>query len=107
MDINIVEQKLLTLEGGRFQKLCAALFSKKYPNCTIQKYGGSPGSDKTTKGHPDILLKKTDRCKFILIECTTKAGNLNDKIKSDIEACIDATKTGIKPEMIEEIVFAI
>lgn len=105
MNINTIEQRLLTLEGGTFQKLCVELFKKKHPDYLVQANGGSLGSNKTTKGHPDFWLKKNDSPSFILVECTTESKNLKKKIKSDVEACIDENKTGIDIDMIEEIAF--
>lgn len=103
MDINIIEQKILSLNGGEFQKLCVALFAKKYRDYIEQTNGGAIGSNKTTKGQPDFVLKKKDSPTFILVECTTQIDNLKNKIKSDVEACID--KSGIKTELIKEIIF--
>ena len=103
MDINIIEQKILSLNGGEFQKLCVALFAKKYRDYIEQTNGGAIGSNKTTKGQPDFVLKKKDSPTFILVECTTQIDNLKNKIKSDVEACID--KSGIKTELIKGIIF--
>lgn len=105
VDINIIEQKILSLNGGDFQKLCIALFSKKYRNYVDQTNGGAIGSNKTTKGQPDFVLKKKDSPAFILVECTTQIDNLENKIKSDVKACIDENKSGIKTEFIQEIIF--
>lgn len=105
MNINTIEQRLLTLEGGMFQKLCVELFKKKHPDYLVQANGGSLGSNKTTKGHPDFLLKKKDSSSFILVECTTQSKNLKKKIKSDVEVCIDESKAGINMGVIEEIAF--
>lgn len=105
MDINIIEQKILSMSGGEFQKLCVALFSKKYRDYINQTNGGAIGSNKTTKGQPDFVLKKKDSPAFILVECTTQIDNLEKKIKSDVEACIDESKSGIKTELIKEIIF--
>lgn len=105
MNINTIEQRLLTLEGGMFQKLCVELFKKKHPDYLVQANGGLLGSNKPTKGHPDFLLKKKDSPSFILVECTTQSKNLKKKIKSDVEACIDENKAGIDIGMIEEIAF--
>ena len=105
MNINIIEQRILSLNGGEFQKLCVALFSKKYRDYIDQTNGGAIGSNKTTKGQPDFVLKKKDSPTFILVECTTLIDNLENKIKSDIEACIDESKSGIKTELIKEIIF--
>lgn len=80
MDINIIEQKLLSLNGRDFQKLCVALFSKKYRDYVDQTNGGAAGSNKTTKGQPDFILKKKDSPAFILVECTTQIDNLEKRL---------------------------
>ena len=105
MNINIIEQRILSLNGGDFQKLCVALLAKKYRDYIDQTNGGAIGSNKTTKGQPDFVLKKKDSPTFILVECTTQIDNLEKKIRSDVKACIDENKSGIKSELIKEIIF--
>lgn len=100
MNINTIEQRLLTLGGGTFQKLCVELFKKKHPDYSAQTNGGLLGSNKTSKGHPDFWLKKNDSSSCSLVECTTQSKNLKKKVKSDVETCIDENKTGIDIDMI-------
>lgn len=82
MDTNEIERRIQTLEGGKFQKMCAALLKKEFPSYDIQLNGGSIGNDKTTTGHPDFLLiPRNNTQKFILVECTTETNRIDDKAK--------------------------
>ena len=106
MDTNEIERRIQTLEGGKFQKMCAALLKKEFPSYDIQLNGGSIGNDKTTTGHPDFLLiPRNNTQKFILVECTTETNRIDDKAKKDVLACLEEEKTHIDLQMIEEIIF--
>ncbi len=100
-----IENALLSLEGGKFQRLCEELAWRTNAGYSIQSYGGSLGSDKTTTGHPDILLKSKTADEYVLIECTAQRSNLEKKAIEDVEACLDKRRTGIDISQIKKIVF--
>jgi len=66
---NLIERKLIELEGGKFQRLCNEILNRQI-NGTVTNSGGKDGTDKTIKGTPDsyILLKNGQ---YIFIEYTT------------------------------------
>lgn len=59
--------------------MCCTFF-KKYRDYVDQTNGGAAGSNKTTKGQPDFILKKKDSPAFILVECTTQIDNLEKRL---------------------------
>jgi hypothetical protein len=100
--INQVENALLEQEGGAFQKVANALLHKRgYTRITT--IGSVTGSDKTKKGTPDSYVRQNNG-KIVFAEFTTDQTNPFDKIKADIEKCLDETKTGVSNDNIEKII---
>lgn len=97
-----IEQALLTLEGGRFQRLC-----NDYLNLsglgTVCHWGNVDGADKTKTGTPDAYID-LGKGQYIFIEYTTKQNGVVDKFKEDLEKCFDEQKTGIAVENIVSII---
>ncbi len=54
--INVIQNKILELEGGAFKKLFDAYLYKKYRFNTIQTLGVQTGTNKPTKGVPDTYV---------------------------------------------------
>ena len=101
--INQIQQAILSLGAGAYQKLMDAYLLKKYRFDNIMPLGSHVGTDKTTKGVPDSFV----RCKngkYILIAHGTVGNNSFDKVKSDIQACLNTSKTGIDIDEIEQII---
>jgi len=91
--IESIKQKILQLDAGTFQNLCDSYLCKKgYSN--MVSLGGEAGTCKTTYGTPDTYFY-TSEGKYVFVEYTTQMKNLFNKIKSDIEKCLDISKTGI------------
>lgn len=71
-NINRIQNAIMQLEGGAFQKLFDAYLYKKYKFNNIQTLGVQTGTNKPTKGTPDsyvllmmkIYLNKLWNCKF-------------------------------------------
>lgn len=99
---NMIENKLLELEGGRFQKLCNE-FLDNLNIGLVTDSGGQTGTDKTVVGTPDsyILLENG---KFIFIEYTTQQSGVCKKFLDDIIKCLDESKTGVPISKIEKII---
>ena len=101
--VNTIENKILEMSGGEFQKLCDAYLSAigyGKPN-TI---GSVAGADKVRKGTPDTYFVRKNG-KFVFAEYTTQiTGNLFSKLKGDLKNCLDEDKTGVPVSEIEEIV---
>lgn len=101
--INQIQQAILSLGAGAYQKLMDAYLLKKYRFDNIMPLGSHVGTDKTTKGVPDSFV----RCKngkYVLIAHGTVGNNSFDKVKSDIQACLNTSKTGIDIDEIEQII---
>lgn len=101
--IESIKQKILQLDPGTFQNLCDAYLSIiGYPN--IVSLGAEAGTRKTTRGTPDTYFIALDG-KYVFVEYTTQQTSLYTKIKSDIEKCLDTSKTGVPYEKISEIIY--
>lgn len=50
--INTVEKAIVSLDGGKYQKLMDAYFMRKYQFSNIHPLGVQTGTDKPTKGTP-------------------------------------------------------
>ena len=101
--INQIQRALNELDGGVFQKLADSYLHKKgYEN--INSIGSVLGEDKVRKGTPDSYFRQ-ENGKIIFAEYTTLKGNTVEKLKSDLEKCLDTAKTGVSLKEIEEIVF--
>jgi len=100
--VNDIENALLQMEQGRFQKMCnEALQRDGYEGITA--WGAVLGKDKTKKGTPDsYILHKNG--KYTFIECTTKSDAVAAKIGDDIEKCFDEGHTGVPADKVTRIV---
>lgn len=101
--INQIQQAILSLGGGAYQKLMDAYLLKRYKFENIMPLGSHVGTDKTTKGVPDSFVRCENE-KFILISHGTVGNHSFDKVKADILACLKTEKTGIGVEDIEQII---
>jgi hypothetical protein len=101
--INQIQQKLLELDGGAFQKLADSYLLKKgYQQ--INPIGSVIGSNKVRKGTPDTLIPLPNG-KYIFAEySTTQEPNIFGKFMNDLDKCFDANKTGIPAGKIQEVV---
>lgn len=101
--INQIQQKLLELDGGAFQKLADSYLLKKgYQQ--INSIGSVIGSNKVRKGTPDTFIPLPNG-KYIFAEySTTQEPNIFGKFMGDLDKCFDANKTGIPTEKIQEVV---
>ena len=101
--INRIQQSIMALEGGAFQKLFDAYLYKKFGFTNIQPLGVQAGTNKPTKGIPDSYVYTEDG-KYILI-CY---GNVKEqpakKIKKDILECFDSARLCVEKEKIEKII---
>lgn len=101
--INQIQNRLLELDGGEFQKLADAYLHKKgYEH--INPLGSVIGSNKVRVGTPDTLIPLSNG-KYVFAEHTTQQGGIYGKIKGDLDNCFDEAKTGIPIKTIEEVVF--
>lgn len=99
-----IEQKILQLDGGSFQRLCDGyLFKLGHSN--IVPLGSQSGTNKkTTLGTPDSYFVLPNE-KYVFVEYTTQKQNLFKKIKEDLHKCLDIHKTKISHNEIEKIMY--
>ena len=103
-NINFIQNAIMQLEGGAFQKLFDAYLYKKYKFNNIQTLGVQTGTNKTTKGTPDAYVLTDDK-KYILINYGTVSSQSAKKIRDDILSCYDKSKLllsySVKPKSID------
>lgn len=101
--IENIKQKILQLDAGTFQNLCNSyLYKKGYRN--LMSLGSQAGTKKTTRGTPDAYFITHDD-NYIFTEYTTQANQVYQKIKGDLEKCLDVSKTKIPHDKIAEIIY--
>jgi len=101
--IDEIKQRILQLDAGSFQSMCDRYLSKiGYPN--IVSLGTQAGTLKTTQGTPDTYFFDANG-KYVFVEYTTQQRSLPDKIKSDIQKCLDVSTTQIPHDKISEIIY--
>lgn len=104
--INDIQKAILSLGAGAYQKMMDAYLYRKYGFDNIMSFmplGSHSGTDKTTRGVPDSHVM-CNNGKFILISHGTVETNAFSKVKADIQACLEAEKTGINVNSIERII---
>ena len=101
--VRVIQNKILELSGGEFQRLFDEYIFKKYDFKNINTLGIQTGTNKTTKGTPDTYIV-TPNGKYILITCGSVSDNSFQKIKSDIVSCLDREKLDIEKSNIEKII---
>lgn len=85
--LNMIQERLLQLDGGPFQKLAEAYVYRKLHLKSVTVLGSQPGTDKPTTGVPDAHGFVDDEA--ILIAFTTAQCKSFRKLKSDIEECTE------------------
>ena len=101
--VNQIQNALLEIEGGRFQKLCDA-FLKAKGFGAINSLGSVIGKDKTRIGTPDTFIRQADQ-KLIFAEYTTQQIGTAKKFIEDLNKCFEETKTGVPLTDISQIIF--
>lgn len=102
-NINFIQNAIMQLEGGAFQKLFDAYLYKKYKFNNIQTLGVQTGTNKTTKGTPDSYVLTNDK-KYILINYGTVSSQSAEKIRDDILSCFDKSKLSLPKDKIKKII---
>lgn len=104
--VDTIKQKILQLDGGAFQNLCNEYLIKKYfpdKDVTMTALGSQAGTNKTTKGTPDMYI--VEHGKYLFVEYTTQQKSLAKKIEEDIKKCLDISITGIDCQYIRKIIY--
>lgn len=100
--LNQIQNRLLELDGGAFQKLADSyLYKKGYEAITSR--GSVSGADKVRKGTPDSFFLLPNG-KYVFAEHTTKlkGKGLFKKLEGDLNKCFDEEKTGIPTSRVEK-----
>ncbi len=100
---NHIQNAIMQLEGGAFQKLFDLYLYKKYKFRNIQTLGVQAGTNKTTKGTPDSYVI-TDDGKYILINYGTVQSQSVEKIRADISSCFNNSKLSLPKDKIKKII---
>ena len=103
--INTVEKAIVSLNGGKYQKLMDAYLMRKYQFSNIHPLGVQTGTDKPTKGTPDSYVE-CDNGKYIIIMYGSVEAASYKKLESDILSCFDTSKLSIPVEKIDKIICA-
>lgn len=100
---NAIQQAIKQLDGGAYQKLMDTYLYKKFRYDNIEPLGSHTGTNKVTKGIPDSYVK-LENGNYILIMYGSVESISYDKLKGDIESCLDKDKLDLDVKRIEEII---
>lgn len=100
--ITDIKRRITELSPAGFQEFCDALLFKKGYGI-IHGYGMKAGTGKTTIGVPDAYFRK-ENGKYVFVAYTTQQEGIYDKLKCDIEDCLDLSKTLLESSEIEEVI---
>ncbi len=103
--INTIENAIVSLDGGKYQKLMDAYLMRKYQFSNIHPLGVQTGTDKPTKGTPDSYVE-CDNGKYIIIMYGSVEAASYKKMESDILSCFNANKLSLSVDKIEKIICA-
>lgn len=103
--INTVESAIISLDGGKYQKLMDAYLMRKYQFSNIHPLGVQTGTDKTTKGTPDSYVE-CDNGQYIIIMYGSVEAASFPKLKSDILSCFNTSKLSLPVERIDKLICA-
>jgi hypothetical protein len=102
--LQLIEQKLLAIDGASFQNLCDNYLSLREDEySSLNRSGSQFGKQKTAVGTPDTFLRLSEN-KLAYVEFTTQATSIVSKIIDDINKCLDESKTGVNPKLIHKII---
>lgn len=103
--LSTIENRLIEINETIFQELCDTYLSRVVDNYDIfSRTGSQTGKQKTIKGKPDsfFLLQSGE---YIFVEHTTRSSDRKNKLKSDINDCLElAKKLEIPINKVKEII---
>ncbi|MBN1617892.1 ATP-binding protein [Candidatus Dojkabacteria bacterium] len=102
--LKLIEQQLISIDSAAFQNLCDIYLAfREQELVSINRIGSQFGKQKTIKGTPDMFFRLSDGS-LRYVEYTTKAESIVEKIKEDIDKCLDQTKTGIPATDVHKVI---
>lgn len=88
--ITDIKKRIQELSPAQFQEFCDVLIHKMGYGI-VHGLGMQAGTENTTKGNPDTYFRK-DNGKYVFVAYTIEQGNIYNKLKKDINKCLDVTK---------------
>ena len=79
--VTAIENAIIQLGAGEFQKFCDTFLSKKEQYGTILGLGMKAGTLKTTIGNPDTYFVR-ENGKYVFVAYTTQQNNIFSKIEA-------------------------
>ncbi|MFC7321064.1 hypothetical protein [Halobacillus campisalis] len=102
-----IENSLKEINETVFQELCDSLLIRRNNNYSaFSRTGSQSGKQKTTVGTPDSFFLLSNG-KYIFVEHSTNITKGVNKLRDDIEKCLDDDKTGIHINYIAEIIICL
>lgn len=102
--LKLIEQQLLSIDASSFQSLCDVyLCMREQRLSSINRIGSQFGKQKTTKGTPDTFFRLDDGS-LRYVEYTTQATDLVEKIKADIDKCLNIADTDFPLNRFNKII---
>lgn len=98
-----VQQGILGLGPGEYQRFCADYIIKKKDYKNMHDIGSKEGTNKTTIGIPDSYNINEDGTYSLLMYGTVEKKSIS-KLESDIKDAYSESKTGISQDKIKEII---
>ena len=102
--LRLIEDRLIGIDSAAFQNLCDIyLVLREQDIVSINRTGSQLGKQKTVKGTPDTFFRLADGS-LRYVEYTTKDSGIVEKIKEDIDKCLDSDKTGLPMDQVHRII---
>lgn len=101
--VNQIQQALIEMDGGAFQKLADAYLAEKGFG-SITSIGSVIAANKVKPGTPDTFITSHEG-NYVFAEHTTQQLGLLEKIRGDLNKCFDESKTGVPIDKIERVIF--
>ena len=103
-NIQSIQNALIAINETVFQDLCDSfLVSINRDYTAFSRTGSQVGKQKTKKGTPDSCFWQKNG-KFVFVEYSTNVTSGVSKLISDVEKCLDKSKTGISIDSISKII---
>lgn len=105
--LSVIKERIKNMNDSEFQELCDSFLKLRNLNYKVfSRSGAHDTKQKTIRGVPDSFFQLPNGS-YLFVESTTiehKGKGLINKLKVDIQSCLDINKTGIPSDKIQEIV---
>ena len=101
--ITVIQARIKQLDPAGFQRLCDDYLSRiGYPD--LVSLGTMAGTQRTTRGTPDTYFCVKDG-NYIFAEYTVQESGLVNKIRDDLNKCLNEEQTHVPISQISEIIY--